>query len=541
MPISPQITVTPDTITTKNFAISAVTYTSSTATYTATGHTFSTGDVVLITSLTPDGYNGTFTITATATNTFTVANTTNAAVTVATGDAFWASATDYDLAGYSAAYVANSDDLAALNASTSVLINGKTRAYYQGTAPSGTGLNEGDLWFDTSNGYKLYIYTSGAWSSVQDTAIAAASSAATAAAAAATAAQSTADGKNKVYRQGSTPSGTFAVGDLWFDTANDNKISRWDGSSWVANTLGNNALASISANKLNAGSIDASVITVSNINAGNISTGYLAAARIQAASLDATKIVSGSITATQIAAGTITATEISSSYIYAGTIAAGNITAGTVTAAVAFNAASGTFSGTITASAGTIGGWKLSSSSLYTGTVGSETQYLSSSGGGLLTGAYTISSVATVTTLTVGSTATVTSTLRTNGNIEAGTMSSGAYTAVVWNSSNGRFYTSSSSERFKTNIKPVASANYLSKLLQLEPVTFNYKAEFSDNPEKVNSGLIAERVAEIPEFETVVNFDKNGLPESIAYDRLSVFMIPALKDLNNRLLALEGK
>ncbi|MEG7750657.1 hypothetical protein U2087_15540, partial [Listeria monocytogenes] len=91
-------------------------------------------------------------------------------------------------------------------------------------------------------------YNGTAWVSVQDTAIATAQSAATAA-------QTTADGKNRIYRQGTTPTGTFSVGDTWFNTAADNAISRWDGSSWVATTLGNNALASISASKITAGTI----------------------------------------------------------------------------------------------------------------------------------------------------------------------------------------------------------------------------------------------------------------------------------------------
>jgi len=321
MPISPQITITPEDITTKNFDISAVSYTSSTATYTATGHTFSAGDVVLVSGLAPDGYNGTFTLSSVATNTFTVANTTNAAVTGAVGNAFYVDPTEYSYEGLGAVYSANSDDLAVITSALSTVetaVNGKNKIYRQSTAPSGS-LVTGDVWFDTSNGNRQYYWNGTAWVDVQDTAIAAAASAATAA-------QSTADGKNKVYRQGSTPSGTFAIGDLWFDTANDNKISRWDGSSWVANTLGNNALASISANKLNAGSIDASVITVSNINAGNISTGYLAAARIQAASLDASVITAGTITASQIATGTITATQIA-----AGTITATQIAASTIT------------------------------------------------------------------------------------------------------------------------------------------------------------------------------------------------------------------
>jgi len=70
-----------------------------------------------------------------------------------------------------------------------VLIDGKTKAYYQATMPS-SGMTEGDIWFDTDDGNKQYYYNGTAWVSVQDTAIAAAQSAATAA-------QTTADGKNR--------------------------------------------------------------------------------------------------------------------------------------------------------------------------------------------------------------------------------------------------------------------------------------------------------------------------------------------------------
>ena len=91
-------------------------------------------------------------------------------------------------------------------------------------------------------------------------------------------AQASADGKNTIYRQNSQPSGgTYVTGDVWFDTDDDNKIYRYSSatSTWVGFTLGNNALASISANKITAGTIDASVITVSNLDAGSITTGTL--------------------------------------------------------------------------------------------------------------------------------------------------------------------------------------------------------------------------------------------------------------------------
>lgn len=198
-------------------------------------------------------------------------------------------------------------------------LDGKTKAYYQNDAPVGD-LNEGDIWFDTNDGNKQYFYNGTAWVSVQDTAIAAAQ-------AAATAAQTTADGKNKVYRQTTMPTaGPFAEGDLWFDTDDDNKFYRYTGGAFSSFTLGDNALASLSANKITAGTIDASVITVSNLNAGNISTGTLNADRIASASITGTKIAAGTITASNIATATITATQIA-----AGTITTDKLVAGTLT------------------------------------------------------------------------------------------------------------------------------------------------------------------------------------------------------------------
>jgi hypothetical protein len=49
---------------------------------------------------------------------------------------------------------------------------------------------------------------------------------------AANAAQNTANEKIKTFIQGTTPT-ALAVGDLWIDTANNNKIKRWSGSAWV--------------------------------------------------------------------------------------------------------------------------------------------------------------------------------------------------------------------------------------------------------------------------------------------------------------------
>jgi hypothetical protein len=127
--------------------------------------------------------------------------------------------------------------------------------------------------------------------------------------------------------------GPFAEGDLWFDTDDDNKFYRYTSGAFSAFTLGNEAIASLSATKLTAGTIDASVITVSNINAGNISAGFLAAARIEAATITGAKLVAGTIESAQIATGTIQAVNIAAATITGAKIAATTITAGNIATA----------------------------------------------------------------------------------------------------------------------------------------------------------------------------------------------------------------
>lgn len=73
--------ITPPTV----FAISSVSYTPTAATYTATAHGYVVGDDILVSGLLPEGYNGKFRVTGQTANTFTVANTTNLALTDSIG------------------------------------------------------------------------------------------------------------------------------------------------------------------------------------------------------------------------------------------------------------------------------------------------------------------------------------------------------------------------------------------------------------------------------------------------------------------------
>ena len=90
-------------------------------------------------------------------------------------------------------------------AETLVVLGDGTQVFYQNDEPTDppNTLREGDLWFDTNDGNKLYYYNGTAWISVQDAGIAQA--------------QAVADSKIKTFYQASAPTAS-EIGDIWFDT-----------------------------------------------------------------------------------------------------------------------------------------------------------------------------------------------------------------------------------------------------------------------------------------------------------------------------------
>jgi hypothetical protein len=119
-------------------------------------------------------------------------------------------------------------------------------------------------------------------------------------------------------------------------------------------------------------------------------------------------------------------------------------------------------------------------------------------------------------------------------------ISTGSGSNVVYVSSSGRIAYVSSSRQFKKNITPLNSGTYLDKILQLEPVSFDWKDQPEDMPYRINYGLIAEDVNEIPVMESLVNYNENNEPVSISYERLTPFLVMAIKELATRLDAIEG-
>lgn len=172
--------------------------------------------------------------------------------------------------------------------------------YSSNTAPSASvvSLREGDLWYDTASGNKPYRWSGSAWVAVQDGAITtatttatnaqttAATAAAQAAAALATAndaiaiANSASDGGIESFFQ-STPPTAASLGDLWFDTDDNNQLYRYNGTTWVAARDG--AVTTASSNASSA----LSLASTADVNAANASASA-ASALLQAAGAQAT-------------------------------------------------------------------------------------------------------------------------------------------------------------------------------------------------------------------------------------------------------------
>jgi hypothetical protein len=171
-------------------------------------------------------------------------------------------------------------------------LDGTINSYYQATAPwpdgspspSGGNVNQGDIWYDSDNGWTYrWTGTTGSpantWFRIADTDIALV--------------QSKVNTKVTTYLAASTaapvaPSGGFTTGDMWMVTDQGNLLRRWSGSAWVDVQMGDGAISGVSGAKIGSG-ISATNVTTgtltgslvgTGINATNVTTGTLAGARV---------------------------------------------------------------------------------------------------------------------------------------------------------------------------------------------------------------------------------------------------------------------
>ncbi|MBI4514725.1 MAG: DNRLRE domain-containing protein [Deltaproteobacteria bacterium] len=97
-------------------------------------------------------------------------------------------------------------------------------------------------------------------------------------------------------------------------------------------------------------------------------------------------------------------------------------------------------------------------------------------------------------------------------------------TRAVYVNSLGQLGTISSSQRFKTDIRSIGGVG--SKVLQLRPVSFHYKKEYTGD-QSLQYGLIAEEVARV--FPELADLDSDGKPVTVRYHLLSVLLLNELQ------------
>lgn len=315
----------------------------------------------------------------------------------------------------------------------------------------------------------------------------------------------------------------------------------------------------ISGAKIASGTITASDKIIANtITGGLIQALAISADKIQANAITADKIEAGAITASKIQAGSIGATQISSSYVYAGTIAADKITAGTITASVSFNAASGTFTGTVNASAGTIGGFTLSSTSISAGSSLIIQSNGTISGGNSQTIFY---GYANIGGGTAGSERLiVTGNSNFNGqaiftsNVTSQTHFFIPFANNVTSAANGfvvglpggsgrMTYTTASSARYKHDITPLRDVPDMEprKLLDLPVRAFRYNSDYvsqeDDRAEVLMPGFIAEEVDAV--YPIAADYD-GGQVNSWNERMIVPGMLALIQDLTKELAEIKA-
>jgi len=208
---------------------------------------------------------------------------------------------------------------------------GATFAFYADEPPTNN-VKEKDIWYDTNDGYKQYVYANGQWKDVKS---ASAEAVDQVARDKADQAQQSASGKNKITYSLNAPSNTSnpgtAAGDVWF-RRNDNGVIiaqyEWTGSQWIERKIENAVIANIDAGKITAGTISADRIGARTITGQMLVIGTVDSTVIADGAITTSKITANSLNADRITSGTITTDKIGANQITGAKIAAGAISAG---------------------------------------------------------------------------------------------------------------------------------------------------------------------------------------------------------------------
>jgi hypothetical protein len=113
-------------------------------------------------------------------------------------------------------------------------------------------------------------------------------------------------------------------------------------------------------------------------------------------------------------------------------------------------------------------------------------------------------------------------------------VATGAGTTMVVVTTGSRVAIVTSSERFKEQIQYINTTGWLDKVLQMKPITYKTSEDFTTEgePNETQVGFLAEDIYDIGgDLEKAVILDPLGDPFSLSYDRLTVFLMLAIKEL----------
>jgi hypothetical protein len=122
-------------------------------------------------------------------------------------------------------------------------------------------------------------------------------------------------------------------------------------------------------------------------------------------------------------------------------------------------------------------------------------------------------------------------------------IATGSGSTMVVVTTGSRMAYTTSSERFKQDIQYISTSGWLEKVLAMKPITYKTSEDFTTEgePNETQIGFLAEDIADIGGgIETAVVLDPLGDPFSLSYDRLTVFLMLAIKELKAEIELLKG-
>lgn len=108
----------------------------------------------------------------------------------------------------------------------------------------------------------------------------------------------------------------------------------------------------------------------------------------------------------------------------------------------------------------------------------------------------------------------------------------GSHRDMHWNQTTGEIGWTSSSARFKTNIRLMTDD--WTKILQVQPVTYTRP----ESPDRWEYGYIAEQLDSIG-LQSLVGYGTDGLPEYIDYEKMVLYLTEIVKSQQEAIARLE--